>query len=480
VFGLLVEAGAEVVIPTPHYPCYPNFVRFCGGAPVFVPTDPADGFAVDVDAVRRAVGPRTAAIVLGSPANPTGAVQSAATLAALAGLGVPLVSDEIYDGLVFDGGAAPSALAAGDEVYVLDGFSKRYAMTGFRLGFAIAPKPALRPLQVMQQNLFISCNEFVQRAGVAALASGEPTRRADSRRSASASRWHRAAPSTSSPTRAPSAATRAGSPSTCSSARTSPSRRAWTSARPARDSCASRSRRRTSASRRRSRVSPRRSRLARPAEPGTDVGGSPRILAARLAATAADAAGFPRDGLPEVAFLGRSNVGKSSLLNALVQRRALARTSATPGKTRLAHFFEVERDTRRRSHRRVLLVDLPGYGWAQVSKTERTAWQRLVEGYLGGREALRLAILLHDVRRDPRDEELDLLAWLSERGIAAVVAVTKCDKERPGRRAARLRAIAAACALPPERVVATSAAKREGIDALWAAIDEHLASVAGS
>lgn len=178
VFGLLVEPGDEVLIPTPHYPCYPNFVRFCGGVPVYVPTDPAQGFAVDVDAVRRAIGPRTAAIVVGSPANPTGAVQSAETLAALAGLGVPLVSDEIYDGLVFDGGHAPSALAASDEVFVLDGFSKRYAMTGFRLGFAIAPARALRPLQVMQQNLFISCNEFVQRAGVAALAHGEPTRRA--------------------------------------------------------------------------------------------------------------------------------------------------------------------------------------------------------------------------------------------------------------------------------------------------------------
>jgi aspartate/methionine/tyrosine aminotransferase len=176
VFGLLVEPGAEVLIPTPHYPCYPNFVRFCGGVPVFVPTDPATGYQVDVDAVRRAIGPRTAGLIVGSPANPTGAVQSAETLAALAALDVPLVSDEIYDGLVFDGGRAPSALAASDDVFVLDGFSKRYAMTGFRLGFAIVPSAALRPLQVMQQNLFISANHFVQRAGVAALEHGEATR----------------------------------------------------------------------------------------------------------------------------------------------------------------------------------------------------------------------------------------------------------------------------------------------------------------
>jgi (5-formylfuran-3-yl)methyl phosphate transaminase len=175
VFGLLVEAGAEVLIPTPHYPCYPNFVRFCGGVPVFVPTDPASGYQVDVDAVRRAITKRTACLIVGSPANPTGAVQSAATLAALAALDVPVVSDEIYDGLVFDGGRAPSALAASENVFVLDGFSKRYAMTGFRLGFAIVPPAALRPLQVMQQNLFISANHFVQRAGLAALREGAPT-----------------------------------------------------------------------------------------------------------------------------------------------------------------------------------------------------------------------------------------------------------------------------------------------------------------
>jgi aspartate/methionine/tyrosine aminotransferase len=96
-------------------------------------------------------------------------------MAALAGLGVPLVSDEVYDGLVYDGAHATSALELAGEVYVLDGFSKRYAMTGFRLGYAIAPKPALRPLQSLAQNLFISASEFVQRAGLAALAHGAPT-----------------------------------------------------------------------------------------------------------------------------------------------------------------------------------------------------------------------------------------------------------------------------------------------------------------
>jgi aspartate/methionine/tyrosine aminotransferase len=175
VFSLLVEAGDEVILPEPHYPCYPNFIRFCGGTPVAVPTDAQDGYRIDPDAVRRALSPRTRAIVVGSPANPTGAVQDEATVRALGELGVPLVSDEIYDGLVYDGGHVTSALHASEQAFVLDGFSKRYAMTGFRLGYVIAPPEAVRPLQILQQNLFISANRFVQHAGIAALRYGGET-----------------------------------------------------------------------------------------------------------------------------------------------------------------------------------------------------------------------------------------------------------------------------------------------------------------
>jgi aspartate/methionine/tyrosine aminotransferase len=175
VFQLLVEPGSEVVIGTPHYPCYPNFVRACGGVPVLVPTDPADGYTLDPDAVRERLSPRTTAIVVGSPANPTGAVQSEETLRALAALGPPLISDEIYDGLVYDGARTTSALQVSDAAYVLDGFSKRYAMTGFRLGWLAAPPEAVRPLQTLQQNLFISANRFVQHAGIAALREGAET-----------------------------------------------------------------------------------------------------------------------------------------------------------------------------------------------------------------------------------------------------------------------------------------------------------------
>jgi aspartate/methionine/tyrosine aminotransferase len=169
IFSLLVDAGDEVVVGTPHYPCYPNFIRISGGVPVLVRCEPGAGYELDVDSVRAAITPRTRAIVVGSPANPTGAIQSEQTLRALAGLGLPIISDEIYAGLVYDNASVTTALAVTDDAYVLDGFSKRYAMRGFRLGYAIVPEPAKRLVQIMQQNLFISANSFVQHAGIAVL-----------------------------------------------------------------------------------------------------------------------------------------------------------------------------------------------------------------------------------------------------------------------------------------------------------------------
>jgi aspartate/methionine/tyrosine aminotransferase len=175
VFSALVGPGDEVILGAPYYPCYPNFVRVAGGVPVPVQTRPEDGYPLDVDAVKAALTLRTRAIVVGSPANPTGAVQSAETLRGLAALGVPLVSDEIYDGLVYDGARVTSALALSGDAFVLDGCSKRYAMTGFRIGWVVAPREAVRPLQVLQQNLFISANHFVQAAALAALRHGAET-----------------------------------------------------------------------------------------------------------------------------------------------------------------------------------------------------------------------------------------------------------------------------------------------------------------
>jgi len=170
--NLLVDPGDEVILATPHYPCYPNMIAVCGGTPVLVPTGPGDGFVIDVGKVRRAVTPRTRAIFLASPANPTGAVQPREVVEGLADLGVPILSDEIYDGLTYDGAEVTSPLAFNEDTYVLDGFSKRYAMTGFRLGYLIAPTKAMRPLQSLMQSFFISTSQFVQQAGSAALAHG--------------------------------------------------------------------------------------------------------------------------------------------------------------------------------------------------------------------------------------------------------------------------------------------------------------------
>jgi len=195
-----------------------------------------------------------------------------------------------------------------------------------------------------------------------------------------------------------------------------------------------------------------------------------KVLDAEWLATAAGPDGFPAPSAPEVAFLGRSNVGKSSLLNALVRRKKLARTSSAPGKTRLIHFFKVERPGLE-TH----FVDLPGYGYAKVSKQERSSWQGLIESYLEGRPTLRAAVLLQDLRRDISDDETLLIDWLHERDIPVLLAITKVDKLKPMRRAARLRALKAAIDLPAENVIATSSQARIGLDDLWKAIDATVA-----
>jgi len=140
-----------------------------------------------------------------------------------------------------------------------------------------------------------------------------------------------------------------------------------------------------------------------------------------LFANAGTEAEFPRDGLPEVAVIGRSNVGKSSFVNALTGRRKLARTSARPGKTRRIHFYRLE-DA-------MYLVDLPGYGYAAVAKSERASWRPMVEGYLRGtRVALRGVILLGDLRRGVEVEELELLEFLDSEGVPVKLVWTKADK----------------------------------------------------
>ena len=194
-----------------------------------------------------------------------------------------------------------------------------------------------------------------------------------------------------------------------------------------------------------------------------------RIDRAELLISCASEQGFPAPAEPEIAFLGRSNVGKSSLLNKLVQRKKLARTSSTPGKTRLIHFFTIEGPGVA-----LRMVDLPGYGYAKVSRAERAGWQKLIESYLERRGPLCAAILLQDIRRDISEDESLLVDWLTERGIPCLIAITKTDKLKPMRRAKRIRELKEQVELPKECVIATSAQTGEGMDTLWRAIRERV------
>ncbi len=173
VFSVILEAGDQVILSDPHYACYPNFVRFCGGEPVNVNVLEDDGFQFRPEAVAARLTPRTMAILINSPANPTGTLLSAERMAALAELGPLVISDEIYHGLVY-AGREHSILEFTDRAVVFNGFSKAYAMTGWRLGYAIVPPELIRPLQKMHQNFFISANAFVQAAGIAALREAQP------------------------------------------------------------------------------------------------------------------------------------------------------------------------------------------------------------------------------------------------------------------------------------------------------------------
>lgn len=183
-----------------------------------------------------------------------------------------------------------------------------------------------------------------------------------------------------------------------------------------------------------------------------------------FAGSAASPEQFPRDRLPEVAFLGRSNVGKSRLLNALCGTKGLARVSSTPGRTRLLGFFRVEG--------RFYLTDLPGYGYARVPERERRAWRTLVDGYLVGREPLALCLFLIDARHDPMANDTQLRDYLEHHGLPYVLAATKADKVSRGeltRRRRWLREVFAPTAL---EVMAVSAVTGAGTRELWRIIRE--------
>jgi len=190
--------------------------------------------------------------------------------------------------------------------------------------------------------------------------------------------------------------------------------------------------------------------------------------AVTFAGSAASPAQFPRDGLPEVAFLGRSNVGKSSLLNALTGVKNVARVSSTPGRTRLVNFF--------RYGNSLYLTDLPGYGYARVPEAERRSWEHLVTSYLVDRAPLALCLFLVDARHEPTDADRTLGKFLDHYGLPYALIATKADKVGRGELARHMGMLRDGLGLTAREVMAVSAETRSGTDRLWTVIREAAAN----
>lgn len=170
-FSTLLERGDRVILPNPHYPCDANFVEFLDGEVDFLPIHENQNYQWDLDILRNLIKPQTKAIFVTSPSNPTGTVLASTVFEGLAMTKIPIVSDEIYHELVYDG-EQHTILEFTKNAFVVNGFSKAYAMTGYRLGYVIAPPEWIRPMQKVHQNFHISANSFVQQAGITALKRG--------------------------------------------------------------------------------------------------------------------------------------------------------------------------------------------------------------------------------------------------------------------------------------------------------------------
>lgn len=190
------------------------------------------------------------------------------------------------------------------------------------------------------------------------------------------------------------------------------------------------------------------------------------IKSAEFVKSATRPANYPPADFKEVAFAGRSNVGKSSLINVLVNRRGLVRTSSTPGRTQLLNFFDINGE--------FYLVDLPGYGFAKVPMAVKKQWGPMVRNYLEGRETLRALLLLFDIRRVPQQEEIQLLDWLEELQVPTIPVITKVDKITRSRREKQILPILEATGLPRDAFTLFSAVTREGRDEIWERIDAAL------
>jgi GTP-binding protein len=193
-----------------------------------------------------------------------------------------------------------------------------------------------------------------------------------------------------------------------------------------------------------------------------------KITSAEFITSAAGPEGYPRERLPEVAFMGRSNVGKSSLMNSLLGGRKLARTSSTPGRTQLINFFRV--------NGQFTFVDLPGYGYAKVPEHVRLKWGPMVENYLANREELVLSILVTDARHAPTANDIQLKSWLEHHEVPFVVVLTKTDRLSNNQLRTSLRDAAASLHMGTEALFPYSSVTGRGADRLWRAITDRIQS----
>ena len=196
-----------------------------------------------------------------------------------------------------------------------------------------------------------------------------------------------------------------------------------------------------------------------------------KIHLAEFLGSATTVSHYPRQPLPEIAFAGRSNVGKSALINTLVHRRGLVKTSSTPGKTQTLNFFLI--------NQRFVLVDLPGYGYAKVPRNIQARWQPMVETYLQQRQTLRAVVHIVDLRHAPTEQDRQLRDWLQLQGVAVVTVATKADKIKPSKRLVHIGQVRRGLAMPPaETLVLFSARNREGRFQLWQRLEAFLTPVA--